>query len=275
MLWLDDAILDNPKLSAVGPVGLALYIAGLTYCARNLTDGFIPYGQSRVLLPLRWLDPKEQECRVIVKTADVSLEGDALLDHVTALLTEAVTGDPLWERVSRGFLVHDYLKHNLSREQVVARREATRTRVARHYQRHSSSSNGGSNGVANGVRNADITTPPVPVKDSATQSRKSTTATKEQLVRFTSVWNEHRGALPLLRKPPDGKLKADLIGRAWVAVEGDETLLGRAITEAGADDFYVQKGYGFETFCRHPERWIGKAAIAKPERQVLTGDALL
>ena len=44
-MWarLDDAILDNPEeIIAAGPLGFALHVAAITWCARNLTDGFIP-----------------------------------------------------------------------------------------------------------------------------------------------------------------------------------------------------------------------------------------
>ena len=43
-MWvrLDDAILDNPKIIAVGFRGLALHVAAITWCARNDSRGLLP-----------------------------------------------------------------------------------------------------------------------------------------------------------------------------------------------------------------------------------------
>lgn len=44
MTWvkLDDTFYDNPTNRALGPAGRDLFIAGLAYCAKGLTDGVIP-----------------------------------------------------------------------------------------------------------------------------------------------------------------------------------------------------------------------------------------
>ena len=54
MTWakLDDAILDNPKIAKAGVIGFAMYVAGITWSARNLSDGFIPSAAVRRLLDL-------------------------------------------------------------------------------------------------------------------------------------------------------------------------------------------------------------------------------
>lgn len=44
MGWVrvSDDFYDHPKFADVTPLSIALWIAGLAYCNRNLTDGYIP-----------------------------------------------------------------------------------------------------------------------------------------------------------------------------------------------------------------------------------------
>lgn len=44
MTWvkIDDQFYDNPTNRSLGPLGRDLFLAGLTYCAKGLTDGVIP-----------------------------------------------------------------------------------------------------------------------------------------------------------------------------------------------------------------------------------------
>lgn len=98
MAWakIDDQFADHPKVIAAGPLASWLYVCGLTYCARLLTDGFIPTGQVR-------------------KLADL----DRAMD-----LAQSLVEVGLWEEVAGGYLVHDYLEYNPSKERVLATREA-------------------------------------------------------------------------------------------------------------------------------------------------------
>lgn len=45
MTWvrLDDEFGEHPKIAALSDSALALFVTGLAYCNRNLTDGFIPH----------------------------------------------------------------------------------------------------------------------------------------------------------------------------------------------------------------------------------------
>lgn len=105
MAWvkLDDQFADHPKVNAAGPLASWLYVCGLTYCARQLTDGFIPAAQIR-------------------KLADVDNAGE---------LASILVSVGLWEQVEGGYMAHDYLKYNPTAAQVKAEREATRQRVAK------------------------------------------------------------------------------------------------------------------------------------------------
>lgn len=98
MSWakIDDQFPDHPKILAVGPLAAWLFVCGLCYCARLLTDGFIPRGQIRRL-------------------ADV--------DNAPELADRLVECG-LWEVCEGGWRIHDYLDYNPSRERTLATREA-------------------------------------------------------------------------------------------------------------------------------------------------------
>ena len=51
MSWvkIDDHFSDHPKVVQAGPEAAWLYICGLCYCAKYLTDGFIPKRQVKRL----------------------------------------------------------------------------------------------------------------------------------------------------------------------------------------------------------------------------------
>jgi hypothetical protein len=106
MAWakFDDRFLINPKIMQAGLEARALYIAGVLYCAGELTDGFIAEG---VLCKLAAL-------------ADVPRAIDAA-DRLIDLA--------LWEQAEGGYIVHDYLEYNPTAEEVKARRdEVTKAR---------------------------------------------------------------------------------------------------------------------------------------------------
>lgn len=96
-MWskLDDGFPDHPKVLAAGPLASWLYVCGVCYCNRLLTDGFIPLGQVR-------------------KLADVP---DAML------LADTLVGVGLWERTTDGYKVHDFHDINPTADEVRAKRE--------------------------------------------------------------------------------------------------------------------------------------------------------
>lgn len=102
MPWikLDVNFLEHPKIDALSCDAKLLYIWGLCYSGRQLTDGFIPAKQ----------------------VSSVERQSPAA-ELVTALL---------WHVVTNGYEIHDYLEHQSSREQVKKVRESTRKRVAKH-----------------------------------------------------------------------------------------------------------------------------------------------
>jgi hypothetical protein len=101
MTWVrvSDDFMDHPKIVGLGadaPIALTLWLAGLGYCNRYLTDGFLP---AAVLPRLTTLDPGQ------LRQA-----------------TEALIDAGLWQRAVNGYEVHDYLVYQHSKEFVLARR---------------------------------------------------------------------------------------------------------------------------------------------------------
>ena len=136
MSWvkLDDQYPDHPKIVDVGPLGMALHVAATCYCARYLTDGFVP---AKVINRLINFD-------------GISItESNGVSNAVTNIsVTEQLTRAGLLEKVDGGYQVHDYLEYNPTGEQVRAERERNKDRQKQYRDR-----NGVSNGVSNGIIN--------------------------------------------------------------------------------------------------------------------------
>lgn len=115
MPWvkLSDDWYDNPKHIAAGPLGNAMWVTALSWCLRNLTDGYIPNGQVN-----RLVDP----------------------DALAALGTDAravaatLVACGLFEQADGGYRIHDFLDYQPSREQVLDGRERERGRWRRRQE---------------------------------------------------------------------------------------------------------------------------------------------
>lgn len=140
MAWvkLDDQFADHPKVIEAGPLAAWLYVCGLTYCSRLLTDGFIPAGQIRRL-------------------ADVK-NPDALAKRLVAV--------GLWEACDGGYRIHDYFEYQPTRERVLA------TRAVRSDAGSLGGKRRASNAQANGKQDASkLLEPNLPVASSEIQPR--------------------------------------------------------------------------------------------------------
>jgi hypothetical protein len=115
MSWakFDDQYPDHPKIVEVGPLGMALHTAATCYCARYLTDGFIPSAMIGRLI--NWDG---------INNAD----GNAVTNKQ---VTDKLTRAGLLEIVPGGYKVHDYLEYNPPAEHVKAERAANKARQAR------------------------------------------------------------------------------------------------------------------------------------------------
>lgn len=120
MAWvsIDDQFHDHPKAEQVGPLGRDLYVAGLEYANRNLTDGFIPKATAGRL----------------VSFYDIPGIGVTVNPYdIVNLLLDA----GLWIAVEGGFEIHDYLDYQPSAEEVTRRREQKRERQQRWREKQS------------------------------------------------------------------------------------------------------------------------------------------
>jgi hypothetical protein len=104
MSWakIDDQFSEHPKVIEAGPLAGWLYVRGLCYAAKYLTDGFISDAQAQQLSMFAGSSPE-----LLQKLVDCSL----------------------WERVNGGYQIHDYLDYNPTAESVKAEREAAKLRM--------------------------------------------------------------------------------------------------------------------------------------------------
>lgn len=93
---LDDNYPNNPKVEPLTIQAKYLYVCGLCYCNRNLTDGALTAKAVKKIL----------------------LEADVRQKHVVELMDAG-----LWDRAADGFLVHDWGDVNHPAEVVKAKRK--------------------------------------------------------------------------------------------------------------------------------------------------------
>jgi len=168
MVWfkIDDGFWSHPKVLELSDGAVALWARAGAYSAGHLTDGVVKGSTLRLLASDR--------------------------DHAVELVLAG-----LWDEHPDGYVFHDWVDYQPTREQVEAEREATRARVAKSRERRSG--NGVSNGVtapvSNGVSNS-APSRPVP-------SRPDPTMTTSQVSHATPVDNSARGTLSGLGINPD------------------------------------------------------------------------
>jgi hypothetical protein len=97
---LSDDFYDHPKLMAVGPHAELLYIRGLAWSNRNLTDGHIPYTQGR---------------RLADYAEDVEEGGKPQLWHH---LVDRLVNTGLWTTCEDGWQIHDYHDYQRSADEI-------------------------------------------------------------------------------------------------------------------------------------------------------------
>lgn len=149
MTWvkLDDGFFTHPKVVELSNEAKLLYIAGLSYCSANLTDGAIP-------------------------NAAVPIVG-AMANVTPAAVAEELTAAGLWEVSGRGFMVHDYLAYNPTAEQVKQQRATNAQRQA-DWRERKQARNAVTHSVSNAPNNGPVTPAPYPVP--VTSPEEATTA---------------------------------------------------------------------------------------------------
>jgi hypothetical protein len=107
LLRLDDAFPEHPKVLAAGGDAAWLYICGLSYSNRQLTDGFIP------TTALRRLSDRKNP----------------------VVLAQRLVAVHLWDAVDAGWAIHDFLAYQRSRAEIQDERGKARDRMATHRAR--------------------------------------------------------------------------------------------------------------------------------------------
>src|SRR3954470_12202327 len=101
MSWLrvDDAMIDHPKIAGLSDAAFRAHMAGLCYCARHQTDGFIP-------LPVAAKLAKKPMLNELKKAR-------------------------LWMLKRDGYWVNDYLEYTPSHDKVMADRAQRSQKAAK------------------------------------------------------------------------------------------------------------------------------------------------
>lgn len=120
MAWvrIDDHFDEHPKMQRVGPLAWGYWLAGLAYCNRNLTDGFIPWNKARTLCSFEVVE----DDGMIWELSRVS--GHAGEDMTPEWLIGLLIDAGLWEECKNdkgridGYRVHDYPDYQPLKSQI-------------------------------------------------------------------------------------------------------------------------------------------------------------
>lgn len=146
MTWfkVDDSFYDHPKVEELSLAARGLWVTAGSYCARHLTDGFVP-----------------------LSVVSRSGRGSA---NVASTLVQC----GLWRRVEGGFQFHDWDQFQPSREAVQQERSRTKERQqAWRDRKRNGVTNTSRNGVTNSARGDGAPTRPDPTLSLPTLSQAS------------------------------------------------------------------------------------------------------
>jgi len=124
MTWvrIDDHFDEHPKLAEAGVVCWGVWLAGIAYCNRNLTDGFIPWTVARTIGSWEVLDTEEEDGkhRVWDIGRACGMSGE---DMDTAWIVDRLVAIGLWDQVPGGYRIHDYSDYQPTKAEVISRRD--------------------------------------------------------------------------------------------------------------------------------------------------------
>jgi hypothetical protein len=252
---LDDRITEHPKIVEVGPLGLALFVAGLAYCNRNLTDGFIPWATAQKLLSWQFLEPPEngdgQNRTVMDIGISSGLSGaDINSDYVVTLLVTA----GLWEKRDDGYTIHDFLDSQPSKKQALSARKKDRARQHKHRKRASSedSLSRGTSRRDSGPCHGDVTVDPVP--DPVSISKRINTS--DEFEQFWAIYPKKKAKVVARKEWPAARKKVEL-----------EPLLAALRRAIASEDWQRDEGKWIPWPAKwlKQERWLDDYGIAKPK----------
>lgn len=106
MTWarLDDSFYDHPKVLRVWgkcPAALGLHTRAMSWCAKHEQDGHLPTA-------------------IVASISPVQSDRDEQI--------ETLIGEGMWHENGDGYVIHDYLDYNPSRDQITEKRKRDRER---------------------------------------------------------------------------------------------------------------------------------------------------
>lgn len=143
MPWtkIDDDFLTNAKVTRLSDAAFRAYALSMVFCSKNLTDGIVDTGSAR---SFGWTKRAKE-----------------------------LVASGVWEVTDGGWMVHDYLVYNPTREKVLKERADAAARVAKYR-----AGNGDGSQVGNAVTDVDTnecsnTPSPIPIPDPVPRSPDS------------------------------------------------------------------------------------------------------
>ncbi len=129
MPWIkvDDHYSEHRKFADAGPLGHAMWLAGMAYCNRNLTDGYIPWSVALSLLTWAFLGEPKDGSAVIYRVAIATVDGRGDDDFEVVdshFVIDILLRVGLWEEDGYGYRVHDYEEYQPTKAQVEADKAA-------------------------------------------------------------------------------------------------------------------------------------------------------
>lgn len=176
MAWvrISDDFYDHPKFDTAGSLGIALWVAGLAWCNRNLTDGFIP--RKAALRLLDFEDADEAVRNAVTNAVSNAPRNDDVTPSVARFVADRLVEAGLWEVEDGGYRVHDYLDYQKSAAQITAERDKNAARQqAFRDRRKESRETGKRNAPRNGVTNGPVTHAPNP-NPNPTEEKRTTSS---------------------------------------------------------------------------------------------------
>ena len=116
MPWvrIDDGFARHPKVAAAGPLAIAMQVAALCYCNREMTDGFVPRSVARTLVDWEVISA-DGRVHQIAHTCGMSGD-DVTCQWVIDILVSA----RMWHEVEGGYQIHDYADYQATKADIQA-----------------------------------------------------------------------------------------------------------------------------------------------------------
>jgi hypothetical protein len=128
---LEDDFYDNGKFASAGPLGTALWVVGLAWSNRNLTDGVIPESVARRLVDWKGTHWRAWEGELVGSCEEPA--NTDVAEHLVAI--------GLWEYHDGGYLIHDYHDYQPKAATVKAARDKNAERMRKWRESHGKDSN--------------------------------------------------------------------------------------------------------------------------------------